>query len=284
MFTIENSIQISAPANRVLEALTTKAGIRGWWTTDVDCDLEAREATFRFEKQAGVMAVTFRLDAADDKRVAMTCIRETNNADWLGTTLTFSLAPAAGGTRVDLVHAGYPAKNDLYDMCTKGWAFYLGSLKRYLETGKGEPHERPTREIVDHVEIAAPPAKVLAAVTTADGIRAWWTQDCDVSASEHTYRFKQSGPRAASTFRVEQQDARGIALVCVAETNGIGWLGTRLAFAIEPAASGSRVALTHAGFPQASACYDDCVSGWKHFLGSLKAYLETGRGTPHVPA
>ena len=37
------------------------------------------------------------------------------------------------------------------------------------------------------------------------------------------------------------------------------------------------------GFPASSACYEECVGGWKHFLGSLKTYLETGTGTPHVP-
>src|SRR5262249_54079207 len=146
-------------------------------TTDVDCDSAAREATFRFDRQ-GLVEVTFHLDVAEADRVAMTCIRESNNADWLGTKLSFALVPAGDATRVELVHAGYPATNDHYDLCVKGWAYFLGSLKRYVETGTGEPHRRPTREIVDHVEIAAAPAKVLAALTTADGIRAWWTKDC----------------------------------------------------------------------------------------------------------
>jgi uncharacterized protein YndB with AHSA1/START domain len=145
MHTIENTLRIAATPARVLEALTTKEGIRGWWTTDVDCDSDKREATFRFEKQVGVMAVTFRLDAADAKRVAMTCIRETNNTDWLGTQLVFELAADDDGTRLHLVHSGYPAKNEVYEMCTKGWGFFLGSLQSYLETGKGQPHTRPSR-------------------------------------------------------------------------------------------------------------------------------------------
>ena len=131
MHTIKNTALISTTPARILEALTTKDGIRGWWTTDVDCDSDKREAAFRFEKQVGVMAVTFRLDQAES-RVAMTCIRETNNADCLGTELVFGLRADGNATRVDLVHSGYPAKNEVYDMCTKGW-FFLDSQALYRD-------------------------------------------------------------------------------------------------------------------------------------------------------
>ena len=145
MHTIENTIQIAATPSRILEALTTKEGMQGWWTTDVECNEAKREATFRFaRKTSEAMAVTFQLLSADEQGVVMKCIRDTNNPDWMGTTLAFKLATIAGGkTRVDLSHAGYPAKNELYDQCVKGWAFFLGSLQKYVETGTGEPFENP---------------------------------------------------------------------------------------------------------------------------------------------
>jgi uncharacterized protein YndB with AHSA1/START domain len=143
MHTIENSTLITTTPARVLTALTTKEGIRGWWTTDCDADCEKHEATFRFDKQDGETASTFRLDSADERGVAMTCIR--HDGDWLGTKLVFKLSADGDKTRVDLVHSGYPAKNELYEMCVKGWGFFLGSLKQYLETGKGEPHVRKNK-------------------------------------------------------------------------------------------------------------------------------------------
>jgi uncharacterized protein YndB with AHSA1/START domain len=145
MHTIEDRIRITATPSRVVEALTTKEGIRGWWTTDVDCDSEKREATFRFEKQSEVMTATFRLDSADERGVAMTCVHTTNNGDWLGTKLVFDLAVDGDGTQVVLRHSGYPAQNEVYANCTKGWSFFITSLKSYIETGKGEPHVRPSR-------------------------------------------------------------------------------------------------------------------------------------------
>jgi uncharacterized protein YndB with AHSA1/START domain len=145
MHTIETNILIQATPARVLEALTTKDGNKAWWTNDVDCDSEKREATFRFEKQGSEVAATFRLDSADESGVAMTCIRETNNKDWLGTKLVYRLIADGAATRLELAHSGYPAKNDVYENCTKGWAYFMSSLKSYLEVGKGTPHVRPSK-------------------------------------------------------------------------------------------------------------------------------------------
>ena len=144
MYKIEDTTLITTTPARVLEAVTSKEGFRGWWTTDVECDADRSEATFRFEHKGRLLAHTFRLDSADERHVVMTCTQSADN-DWLGTTLVIKLVADGAATRVDLVHAGYPAKNELYAQCTKGWAFFLGSLKQYLETGKGEPHVRPSR-------------------------------------------------------------------------------------------------------------------------------------------
>src|SRR5688572_22606700 len=143
MYTIENSTLISSTPARLLEALTTKDGIKGWWTNDVDCDAEKREATFRFDKNGGEVASTFRLDTADDGCVVMTCTAASHG--WLHTTLVFRMQAQGNKTRVALVHAGYAAKDELYENCTKGWAYFLESLKQYAETGKGTPHVRASK-------------------------------------------------------------------------------------------------------------------------------------------
>jgi len=139
MHSIENTIQIATTSDHVLEALTTKTGIQGWWTRDVDCDSDKRQVTYRFVKPEGEMAVTFQLVSSDASGLVMKCIQHKNNPDWLGTTLAFKLVPDGAKTRVDLSHTGYPAKNELYDNCVKGWTHFLGSLRSYLETGTGEP-------------------------------------------------------------------------------------------------------------------------------------------------
>lgn len=140
MYNVDHTIEVSAPASKILAALTTKEGIKAWFTADCDCDAAKHEATFRFRKATGTMQSTFRLDSADERTVAMTCIATLGNEDWLGTKLSYELTPVGAGTRVRLVHAGFASKSEVYDNTVKGWAYFLGSLKQYAETGVGTPY------------------------------------------------------------------------------------------------------------------------------------------------
>jgi predicted ester cyclase/uncharacterized protein YndB with AHSA1/START domain len=151
MYNIDHTIEISATPATILGALTTKEGTKAWFTDDVDCDAAKREATFRFLTQAGLREVAFHLDSADERGVAMSCIAERNNPEWLGTKLSYELSPMGVGTRVRLVHAGFAAKSEAYDSTVKGWAYFLGSLKQYVETGVGTPYQR-NKAIVERWE------------------------------------------------------------------------------------------------------------------------------------
>jgi NAD(P)-dependent dehydrogenase (short-subunit alcohol dehydrogenase family) len=44
--------------------------------------------------------------------------------------------------------------------------------------------------------------------------------------------------------------------------------------------AGTYVDLLHEGYQAKSAFYERCVAAWDHYLKSLRAYCETGRGTP----
>ncbi len=139
MYTIEDCIEIAAPVATLRTALTTRDGFRGWLADDTKVDAAGR-FTFSFAQPTETRAVTFTLDHADDRGVAMTCVLEENNPDWLGTKLEIRFSPLAdGNTRVDLVHAGYRSKNECYERCVPAWAHFLASLAKYTTTGKGEP-------------------------------------------------------------------------------------------------------------------------------------------------
>ena len=140
MFTIDSTIDIAAPLARVRLAITTEAGLRAWFAEDADFD--GRQATFRFSQPSEARSVTLRVDAIDESNLAMTCIAHQNNADWLGTALTITLSEISNGTRVRLMHAGYPAKNEVYERCSEAWPYFLRSLERYMMTGTGKPYPK----------------------------------------------------------------------------------------------------------------------------------------------
>ena len=140
MFTIESTIDITAPLTPILSAISTEAGFRAWLAEDADFD--GKHATFRFAQPREPRAVTFRVDRRDGDGIVMTCIAHENNADWLGTTLAIELGETPTGTRVHLAHAGYHAKNEVYERCSDAWPYFLRSLASYMMTGTGEPYPK----------------------------------------------------------------------------------------------------------------------------------------------
>ena len=140
MFTIDSTIDIAAPLADVRTAITTEAGFRAWFAQDADFD--GKQATFRFATPSEKRSVTLRVDSCDRSGIVMTCIDHQNNPDWEGTRLAIDLGETPSGTRVHLAHAGYPAKNEVYERCSEAWPYFLRSLATYMMTGAGQPYPK----------------------------------------------------------------------------------------------------------------------------------------------
>src|SRR5687768_14495728 len=138
MESIRDSIGIAASPEAAMRALTTQAGYNGWWSKDCVVPEQAgREATLRFDKAGTIVTMRWHIDSIDPKgRVKWTCVGH-DMADWIGTTLGWTVAPEGGGVRVELDHAGW--KGAPPEPVRQGWRHFLGSMKQYLETGRGEP-------------------------------------------------------------------------------------------------------------------------------------------------
>ena len=140
MFTIDSTIDITAPLARVATAITTEAGYRAWLAQDADFD--GRQATFRFAQPTELRSVTFEVERCDERGIVMACIAHQNNASWLGTKLAISLGETPTGTCVHLLHSGYGAKNEVYERSSEAWPYFLRSLASYMMTGTGEPYPK----------------------------------------------------------------------------------------------------------------------------------------------
>jgi uncharacterized protein YndB with AHSA1/START domain len=140
MFTIDSTIEIAAPFASVRTAITTEAGYRAWWAQDADFDGE--RGTFRFATPTEMRSVTLRVDRCNASGIVMTCIAQENNPDWLGTRLAIDLGETPTGTRVHLVHSGYPTMNEVYERCSEAWPYFLRSLATYMMTGAGQAYPK----------------------------------------------------------------------------------------------------------------------------------------------
>lgn len=149
------------------------------------------------------------------------------------------------------------------------------------------------------LSLRAGPAQVLAALTTAEGLRGWWTEDADViapaagpadrgldapAAGHLDVRFGATRKR----FRLDRLGPDEVRWHCTAAriaVDGLAradeWVGTDIVFRLVPDGGGTRLVFEHIGLVPALACYPLCDAGWRHFLDSLRQYVDTGRGTPH---
>lgn len=133
---------------------------------------------------------------------------------------------------------------------------------------------------------------VYAALTTSEGLRGWWTQDCDVATHEGgTIHFRFG--RTHKEMRIERlEPAREVRWLCTGAhiaaaklSHKDEWVGTRLVFRLTPhGKGGTRLDFEHVGLVPAFECYDLCSNGWRYYLGSLQQFVATGRGTPYEVA
>lgn len=143
----QQSLTIHAPIATIYEALTTTAGLRGWWTRDCEVGAAVGESIeLRFERTFKSLRIE-RLEPQCEVR--WRCIHAhiasahlAQRDEWAGTQILFHLAPTADGhTRLDFEHLGLVPALECYGACQNGWRHFLDSLQQYAETGCGTPFE-----------------------------------------------------------------------------------------------------------------------------------------------
>jgi uncharacterized protein YndB with AHSA1/START domain len=131
------------------------------------------------------------------------------------------------------------------------------------------------------VELAHPPAKVWAALTTAEGLGTWFGNEAEIDLRPGgTARMKWSdGPTAE--MRVERIEEPRVF--------GFTWhiyglpkddpRRTYVEFTLDPVAAGTRLTVVESGFAQLpddafGTAFDGNTRGWASELGELVSYLD----------
>ncbi len=133
MSEILHYITIQAPPEQVFEAITTQEGLQGWWTDDTVAEPRVGSvAEFGFYNRAVVFRM--KVEALEPaKRVRWNCIG--GPEEWIGTEITFALAPAeGGGTGLHFDHAGWRYAEGEYRGCNTTWGHLMFYLKQYAES------------------------------------------------------------------------------------------------------------------------------------------------------
>lgn len=131
------------------------------------------------------------------------------------------------------------------------------------------------------VELAARPERVWAALTTAEGLSAWFGDDAAIDLRPGGTAWMKWTGRYTVTMRVERVEEPAVF--------GFTWQmaglpaddprRTYVEFTLEPAGTGTRLRVVETGFAQLpddvyQQEYDGHASGWQRELGELAGYLD----------
>lgn len=141
---IRHRVAISAPLESVYEAVATMEGISEWWTRDGVRGESSEGSRLQFffgqPEPAAVMEVS---QLSPDGHVKWNCVD--GPEEWVGTSITFDLAQKDVETVVMFTHADWREPAEFMAHCSARWAYFLLSLKGYLETGSGTPFPEDLR-------------------------------------------------------------------------------------------------------------------------------------------
>ena len=131
------------------------------------------------------------------------------------------------------------------------------------------------------VEIAHPPAKVWAALTTAEGLASWFGDQATIDLRPGGSARMTFGSGHAADMRVERVEEPTVF--------GFTWhisglpdddpRRTYVEFTLVPVAEGTRLTVVESGFAQLpgdayTTAYDGNTRGWASELGELVDYLD----------
>jgi hypothetical protein len=139
--------------------------------------------------------------------------------------------------------------------------------------------------IVLAADVAADASSVYDALSTTEGQRAFWTEDCEVGADKARFGF----PGVPVDLQADVTTEAG-KLVRMTVTSGFpGWEGSTWEWELGPATraeSGTSVLFRHGGF---GAGYGEADLGhtaqtWAMIMDRLSTYVASGKPQPFFPA
>jgi uncharacterized protein YndB with AHSA1/START domain len=138
MADIRHRVGIAAPPEKVYEKLATIEGLSSWWTRDVsgNAGIDGTvEFSFGSPDRIAVMEV---VDLQPDRRVGWRCVKGPD--EWIDTSFTFDLDPAADETVLLFTNAGWREPVEFMHHCSTKWAYFILSMKASLEGGTATPY------------------------------------------------------------------------------------------------------------------------------------------------
>ena len=138
-------------------------------------------------------------------------------------------------------------------------------------------------DIVHRVGIKAPLHAVYQALATREGAAGWWAVDTrgeSVVGGTLKFVFTADG-KELGAFDIQVRELAPEQRVLWEVVGGPPeWVGTRISFDLKQEDDFAVILFKHEGWREPGEFMSHCSTKWAIFLMSLKAYVETGKGSP----
>jgi uncharacterized protein YndB with AHSA1/START domain len=132
---ILHRVGIKSSQDQVYQALSTREGLGGWWTSNTQGQSKVGGVLqFRFGAGGFDMKV---LELHPASRVLWQVVE--GPPEWIGTTVNWELKQEGDYAIVLFKHQGWKEPVEFMHHCSTKWAIFLMSLKSLVETGTGAP-------------------------------------------------------------------------------------------------------------------------------------------------
>ena len=135
---MHHEVEIDASPEKVYEAITTQAGLRGWWTEDsVATPCVRSVAEFGFYNRRFLFRMRIE-ELTPGKKVVWTCLE--GHDEWKGTRLIWQISQKDGATVLRFVHGDWPSTSSHFVYCNSVWGMLMYRLKDYVEGKSPGPY------------------------------------------------------------------------------------------------------------------------------------------------
>ncbi len=134
-------------------------------------------------------------------------------------------------------------------------------------------------DILHRVGIKSSTSEAYRALTTLQGLGGWWTTDTRGSCEVGGVIEFHFGTRGRIDMKVVETDPAGRVVWQVVD-GPADWIGNKVRFELKQEGEQTTLLFKHQGWQEQSEFMHHCSTKWASFLMSLKASVESGRGTP----
>ena len=138
MVDILHEVTIAASPEKVYQALTDQSDLQGWWTEHATAKAQTGTVS-EFSFYGGMAVFRLNVDELEPGQKVYWSVKEAVPG-WDNTRITWDLAENEGQTTLRFGHRNWASTDGIYASVSYNWAWYMTSLKAYVETGTGTPH------------------------------------------------------------------------------------------------------------------------------------------------